>query len=84
MTPILSGYNLGILMMVSSLSCLFVHKEQLGSKLMTFHENCYLSIFQKSVEEVTFIHQLISWPMKVTNNNDARWKPEICRGNSSY
>jgi len=29
--------------------------EQLGSKLMTFHENCYLSIFKKSVEEIKVI-----------------------------
>jgi len=26
---------------------MFVRMEQLGSKLMTFHENCYLSIFKK-------------------------------------
>jgi len=32
-----------------------VHMEQIGSHLMTFHENCYLSIFQKYVEEIQVI-----------------------------
>ena len=42
-------------MQLLALSCLFVRMEQLGSKLMTFHENCYLSIFKKSVEEIKVI-----------------------------
>jgi len=42
-------------MQLLALSCLFVRMEQLGSHLMTFHEDCYMSIFQKSVEEIQVI-----------------------------
>jgi len=36
-------------------------------------------LYYTDFTSMTVIIECISWLIKVTNNNDARWKPEIIR-----